>query len=224
MQLCKQSRHLPTLPDCQKNTEKTAQKRKQILMCLPRYSDKLHFFGEIKNKQNYYSPQKTSKTEGTLYYGCGLFWQRFIGFFFPITELPVISTIYCLALGYSMSWHLLQRRQSETSLYTFFLEKYNCSPLPIKWQCWPNAAQALMSAYMGHRVNQESLGALVTGLSTAAPAGAEHWVGGWLQPLQTRGIQEGKRHFKVGFGPQMVSCLLGKCSQPWVSSEVGFSP
>lgn len=82
MQLCKQSRHLPTLPDCQKNTEKTAQKRKQILMCLPRYSDKLHFFGEIKNKQNYYSPQKTSKTEGTLYYGCGLFWQRFIGFFF----------------------------------------------------------------------------------------------------------------------------------------------
>ena len=39
-------------------------------------------FGEIKNKQTYCSPQKTSKTKGTLYYGCGLFWQRFIGFFF----------------------------------------------------------------------------------------------------------------------------------------------
>lgn len=48
-------------------------------------------------------------------------------------------------------------------------------------------------------------------LEAAALAGAEHWC--WVTPrLQDSRYLAGKGIFKVWFGLQIVSCLLGNCS------------
>ena len=57
------------------------------------------------------------------------------------------------------------------------------------------------------------MGALVTGLSAAALAGAEHWVLGDSKAADPRDLG-GKGIFYVWFGLQIVSCLWGNCSHP----------